>query len=77
MELLAQGATVLSVLEHLKTKRIPSAISKYFWCSPDLDFKFRMMPSSGGYYDQRYRDMIEFTIIENQLRDILRRKGVN
>ena len=75
MELLAQGATVTSVLEHLRTKRLPSAIARYFWCSPNLDFNFRTLPSAGGYYDQRYRDMVEFAIIENQLRDIMRRRG--
>ena len=33
-----------------------------------MDFKFRALPSAGGYRDQRYRDVVEFNIIETRLR---------
>lgn len=34
----------------------------------------RCLPSAGGYYDQRTRDVIEFNIIENKLKEISARR---
>lgn len=77
MELLANGANMESVSNHLLknfgSPVIPHSIVKYLWCSPSMDFKFRFLPTDGGYYDQRYRDLVEFSIIEKRLRDVVRR----
>ena len=56
-------------------RRLPSAIAKYFFCSPNGDFSFRCLPSAGGFYDQRYRDFVDFSIIEGRLRSIRHRRG--
>lgn len=74
MELIAHGATAASVMEHTGFRSIPPSIQKYLFCSPAMDFKFRCLPSAGGLYDQLYRDVAEFSIIESRLRDIQGRK---
>lgn len=75
MELLAGGIPVSGVLERLGAKKLPPPISKYFFCSPNGDFKFRCLPSSGGLYSQRLRDFIEFNIIETRIRNIQERQS--
>ncbi len=62
------------VLEKINLPFLPPAITKYLFCCPNLDFVFRCMPSKGGLYDQRYRDYIEFNIIEMRLREIRARE---
>ena len=74
MELLAQGSTIGSVLDRLGENRLPQAIIKYLFCCPNLDFNFRCLPSAGGFYDQRYRDFVEFAIIEARIRSIKSRR---
>lgn len=74
VELIAGGIPIQGVLERLKMPRLPDALVNYFFCSPNMDFTFRCLPSSGGLRNQRYRDFIEFNIIENRLRDIQSRK---
>jgi hypothetical protein len=72
---------VSSVLENMSrifgetVTRLPDAIIKYLFCCPGLDFKFRCLPSAGGFYDQRYRDFVEFTIIESRIRNIQARQA--
>ena len=77
MELLAGGVPIAGVTETLKSKfgsdKIPAAITKYLFCSPNGDFKFRCLPSSGGLYSQRMRDVIEFNIIETRIRSVQER----
>lgn len=74
MELLANGSTATSVCGHLGTRSLPNAILKYLLCSPNLDLSYRMLPTAGGLYNQRYRDMVEFSIIEARIRDVNRRR---
>lgn len=73
--MLSQGCAVESVLERTGFRSVPASIQKYLFCSPSMDFKFRCMPSAGGLYDQRYRDYIDFLIIEARLRLIKKRIG--
>ena len=63
------------MLERTGYPAIPRSIRLYLSCCPNLDFNLRMLPSNGGYYDQRYRDFLEFGIIEQRIRDIRRRHG--
>lgn len=65
---------VLEILRKNGFQSIPRSVFKYFFCSPNLDFIFRCMPSAGGLYSQRYRDYIEFNIIENRIRDVQSRE---
>mgnify|MGYP001587686724 CR=1 FL=1 len=64
------GIPVPGVLEKIESFRLPPSLIKYLWCCPALDFKFRAMPSSGGLVNQRYRDFLEFNIIETRIRNI-------
>ena len=79
VELLASGISSKGVSEILREKlgvsRISPAIIKYFFCSPNLDLQFRCMPSSGGLYSQRYRDFVEFSMIERKLKEIKSRRA--
>lgn len=68
------GIPTKGILEKTGLKSLPSSLSKYFFCSPNGDYKLRCLPSSGGYYDQRLRDVIDFNIIENKLKEIKARK---
>ena len=73
MELLANRCTIASVLEHTGYLELPHSLQMYLFCSPKLDFSFRMLPSAGGLRDQRYRDFLEFSIIEGRLMNIQNR----
>lgn len=79
MAVLAAGSDMRSVTQHLSEKfgdpRVPSSVFKYLQCCPAMDFQFRILPSPGGLYDQRHRDMVEFSIIESKLREVVRRSG--
>ena len=75
MELILSGISLAGVAERLGGSQIPQAILKYFFCSPNVDFSFRCLPSSGGMYSQRYRDILEFNIIEHKIRERRRRSG--
>lgn len=74
IELLCAGVPHKGVLEKIGSPRLPKAVVKYLFCSPNLDFNYRCLPSKGGLYDQHYRDYLEFTIIEARLRDINSRR---
>lgn len=69
------GLPTRGVLEKLGEDNLPPAIVKYFFCSPASDFSFRCLPAAGGLYDQRFRDYVEFGIIENKLREIAARRA--
>lgn len=64
----------VGICERLHLDRLPPAILRYCWCVPKLDFVFRCLPGPGGLYGQRYRDFLEFSIIEGRLRVIEHRK---
>lgn len=53
--------------------RLPSSVVKYFFCMGGD--QFRCLPTAGGLYDQRYRDFMDFQIIENRLAEIKSRGG--
>lgn len=40
-----------------------------------MDGQFRIWPRGGGYYDQDYRDVLDFSIIENKIREKEMRKS--
>lgn len=68
------GTPIKGILELIKSPKLPPSIIKYFFCSPNMDGQFRCMPSSGGLYAQRYRDFLEFNLIEQRLTNIKTRK---
>lgn len=77
--MIAQGIPIPGVLQQLsetfgKIATLPRAIVKYLWCSPSFDLTLRCLPAAGGLYAQRYRDFVEFNIIENRLRNISGRR---
>ena len=54
--------------------KIPSMVKLYLNCSPCLDLDFRYLPRSGGYLDQDWDMMQIFELIENRIKEIMRRK---
>ena len=73
MELLLAGISAQGVVEKIG-RRLPPSVVKYFFCSPDADLALRCLPSAGGMYQQRLRDIVEFTIIENRIRSVQKRR---
>ena len=71
----AAGIPPKGIVEKLKLQAFPGAIVKYLFCSPNFDFNFRCLPSQGGVYGQRWRDFVEFSVIDGKLRNILARRG--
>lgn len=72
---MATGIPVAGILKQTGLTRLPTSLAKYFFCSPSFDQPYRCLPSGGGFYDMRYRDYLEFRIIEARLRDKQRRSG--
>lgn len=74
---MAAGFPIEGVKEELKKKfgssRLPFSVVKYFFCVGGDSF--RCLPTAGGFYDQRYRDFVDFQIIENRLAEIRARSS--
>lgn len=62
------------ILERVGWDRLPAIFDIYLFCCPAMDLNIRCLPSDGGYFDQDYVVIRDFTIIEDQIKKHINRE---